>query len=352
MALDLLAGPRGPIQTLVQYVRCPFFSCKGCCVKAANACQIHVLKPPGESLQGSHALLPAHGPMTSSIVRHPYDSLRLRTARPMGLITKKEAGITNSWRFGKLRAHLEGLTVCEDEAFDRYMQNSLLLEELFDASFSDSLTGQGPLLMAGCASYERLDGKIDAATVSASLRVRQRVSLKKHEARKQRLKRVIDRGLQKLLYKGEETDDFTENEEIYLSGLAARRELKRMKIQNAEGKERLRRIELFTLLVDKLKVVENQEDFDICLGTYEDNFVNYKTSCSRLERTFQTAATEKHASLGDEHGERTESSSASDLILTALFEARVNSFGVMKETWRVDTCENEFGGSIWSVETL
>ncbi|KAI5068025.1 hypothetical protein GOP47_0016370 [Adiantum capillus-veneris] len=332
--------------------RCPFFSCKGCCVKAGNACQIHVLKPSlaGESAQGSSAPLPSQGPVTSTIVRHPYDSLRLRTARPSGLITRKEAGIMNSWRFCKLRAYLEGITTNEDEAFNMYMQNNLLLEELFNVSYSDNLDGPGPLLMAGCTSYERPDGGIDAATVSATLHVRQRE--KRRDAHKQRLKRTIDRGLQKLLNKGEETDDFNENEEIYLSGFAARRELKRMKIQSAEGRERLRRMEVFTWLIEKLKVVENQDEFDLCWRTYEDNFVNHKTLATRLESTAQTAAFEKHIALGADHTKRTESSSASDFMLNASFKPRVDSFGVMKEIWGVDTEENVYGGSISSVEML
>eukprot|EP00250_Pteridium_aquilinum_P009856 c18981_g1_i1 orf=315-1511(-) len=342
--------------------RCPFFSCKGCCVKAGNSCHIHVLKPSptGES---PAATVPSQGPATSTIVRHPYDGLRLRTVRSSGLITKKEAGFINSWRFEKLRAHTEGITVSEDEAFDRYMQNVLLLEELFHVRYADGLEGhtpKAPLLMPGSSANEKSDGGINVAMVSAGLRVRQRSSLKKREAHKQKLKRAIDRSLQKL-HKGEELDDAQDSEDFYLNALAARRDLKRMKVQSADGKERLRRMEVFSALIEKLKVVENQEDFDLCLKTYEENFVNHKTFSGRREVVSQMGASEQHSVSGAGNKESPKApmdkSCAPDLTFNASFKSRLDSYGVMKQAWQVDIdavnkCGHAFDVPLSSLERL
>ncbi|KAH7292117.1 hypothetical protein KP509_29G052300 [Ceratopteris richardii] len=327
--------------------RCPFFSCKGCCVKAGNACHIHVLKasPSDENVQGSAA---AQGSIAPAVVKHPYDNLRLRTLRPPGIITRKEAGTINSWRFRKLRSFMEGISAYEDDAFDRYMQNNLLLDELFNVSDSDTRYREQPLPLGTCSTYERSEGEIDTAMVSAILRARQRMSFKKREAHRQRLRRTIDRSLQKLLLKGEETDDFTENDEIYLGGFSARRELKRMKVQSAEGKERLRRMEVFASLLEKLKVVENQEDFDSCLKTYDENFACYGTDGSR--KISEVLQFEGHAPAIKDTGKA--GAHSTNAALNAFFKARLDSHGVRKEIWNANVSMHAIDSSSCILETL
>lgn len=218
----------------------------------------------------------------------------------------------------------------------------LLLEEIFNVNYADSCEGhtsKGPLPTSGCSSSEKSDGGIDVALVSAGLRLRQRSNLKKREAHKQKLKRIIDRSLQKL-QKGEELDDIPENEDFYLNAFAARRELKRMKVQSADGKERLRRMEVFSFLIEKLKAVENQEDFDLCLKTYEENFVNHKTNAGKREGVSQMVASEQDINSGADARESakasTEKSNAPDLTFNASFKSRLDSYGVMKQSWKVD----------------
>lgn len=58
-------------------------------------------------------------------------------------MTRKDAAAINEWRFSKLKEFRERHIEAENEAFDRYMQNVNLLEEVFsmksmiDASFKD-----------------------------------------------------------------------------------------------------------------------------------------------------------------------------------------------------------------------
>ncbi|XP_028080979.1 uncharacterized protein LOC114282498 [Camellia sinensis] len=45
-------------------------------------------------------------------------------------VTRKDAAVINEWRFLKLKEHKEGKIEVENEAFDRYMQNVSLLDEV------------------------------------------------------------------------------------------------------------------------------------------------------------------------------------------------------------------------------
>lgn len=320
-------------------------------MKAGNSCHIHVLKqnPTGDTVQGPAATAPPLVPLPSTLVKHPYDTLRLRTVKPLSLLTKKEAFYINGWRFRKLRAHLESITLTEDETFDRYMQNMLLLEELFNGCHTESCDDH---TLKGSLGTEKTDGGLDLAIMSAGLRMRQRSSSKKREAHKQKLKRIIDRSLQKL-HKGEEIDDIPENEDYYANTFAARRELKRIKVQSADGKERLRRMEVFGVLVDKLKVVDNQEDFDVCLKTYEENFSNHKANASKGESAAQMVASKQQATSDADCMEISEVpaqvSQAFDLTKNASFKSRLDAYGVMRPSWRVDTRFTEMSGNALDV---
>ncbi|XP_057512376.1 uncharacterized protein LOC130794478 [Actinidia eriantha] len=127
--------------------RCPYQSCKSCCAKAQNPCHIHVLK--------ANATFPDKTPSSSStLFDHPsteaspsgnsqrFTSLRqlsnnfsqfnnlqspLRSRKPL---TRKEAAVINEWRFLKLKEFREANIEVENEAFDRYMQNVSLLDEV------------------------------------------------------------------------------------------------------------------------------------------------------------------------------------------------------------------------------
>lgn len=341
--------------------RCPFHSCKGCCVKAKNPCYVHVFKPSpsGDNPQGSSAAASIHPPVPAPVVRHPYDSLRLKTVKPMGHVTRKEAAFINAWRFQKLGDYADEHNAAEDEAFDRYMQNVSLLEEVFavKAESLEGLSPEGHFLLEGSSGSEPIEGGVDASMLSAGLRVRLRISSKRKEAHRQKLRRVIDRSLQKL-HRGEREDATLESEDIYMGFSDPRREMKRKKVQSIEGKERLRRMDLFTSLFEKVRHIENQGDLDSCLKIYEDNFLRreiYASPCGWKEAGYKNSLRQSQMTALDyqkvsEGGNRESSkevisesgeAGASALIFDTSHKARVDSGGVLKGWWKIDASQED-----------
>ncbi|XP_059657695.1 cell wall protein DAN4 [Cornus florida] len=137
--------------------RCPYQSCKSCCAKAQNPCHIHVLKAsatfPEKSPSSSSPLFDQQSTEASpSGNSHRVASLRqlsnnfaqfnnlqtpLRSRKPL---TRKDATVINEWRFLKLKEYRDRNIEAENEAFDRYMQNVHLLEEVFKVNS----TSEGP----------------------------------------------------------------------------------------------------------------------------------------------------------------------------------------------------------------
>uniref|UniRef100_A0A7C9EAB9 Uncharacterized protein n=1 Tax=Opuntia streptacantha TaxID=393608 RepID=A0A7C9EAB9_OPUST len=131
--------------------RCPYQSCKSCCSKAQNPCHIHVLKPnatladrgastnsstpqqqPNEAPpSGSSAKVSSLRQLSSTFSQFNNVHIPLRSRKP---VTRKEALAINEWRFAKLKECKERNIEAENEAFDRYMQNISLLEEIFDVN--------------------------------------------------------------------------------------------------------------------------------------------------------------------------------------------------------------------------
>ncbi|XP_038992201.1 uncharacterized protein LOC120115619 [Hibiscus syriacus] len=132
--------------------RCPYRSCKSCCSKAQNPCHIHVLKStsafPEKSPTSSTPLSEQKSTQLSSQVtplRAPsfrqlsnafaqFDNLQVRMKKHL---TRKDAIALNEWRFSKLKEFKDGNIEIENDAFDRYMQNISLLEEVFSIKSMD-----------------------------------------------------------------------------------------------------------------------------------------------------------------------------------------------------------------------
>eukprot|EP00249_Psilotum_nudum_P018094 c26635_g1_i3 orf=111-1319(+) len=281
--------------------RCPFHACKSCCVKARNPCVIHVIKtnhPPGQLQQSSSSI--AAGSTNLSSTQQSYDNIRLRTAKSSGHITRKEATFLNGWRFQKLKEFTEGNLAAEDEAFDRYMQNVSLLEEVFglNADPLEGLSPEGHLLIPSGNGNEAVDMSADFAKLAAGYRIRFRTSTKRKEIHRQKLRRAIDRSMQKL-HRGEQEDAMLEIEDGYMGSLGMRREVKRIKVQSKEGRERLKRMDLFSTIFEKLKHVKNQTDLDTCLKMYEDNFVKKELgTLGYRQRLFETKNFDKKILMG------------------------------------------------------
>ncbi|KAI5081919.1 hypothetical protein GOP47_0001662 [Adiantum capillus-veneris] len=328
--------------------RCPFHSCKGCCVKAKNPCHIHVLKatPAGDAVQGLPEK-PAVHPVASTTAtqhHHPNDSLRLRTYKSSGIITRKDVTLINHFRFRKLKEYTEGVNESEDLAFDRYLRNIRLLEVIFGGE--EAQEHQGPPSSKGnwmveCASESEkfTNGGVNASSVAAGLQVRLHSNSQRKEAQRQKLKRLIDRGLQRLI-KGDQGDGMLDNEDIYSIYSDVRRDMKRIKVQTAEGKERLRKMDLFVSITEKVKQVESQEDFNSCLKTFEDNFVSRTIVNASTPEVLQAPHSQELSQpvVGEDDPPKIPllNSEKEVLKLGTFNEGRVDSCGVLKSWWQVD----------------
>ncbi|MCO5598053.1 hypothetical protein L7F22_052143 [Adiantum nelumboides] len=342
MMLNFAKDPK-----LAKYVTkwCPFHSCKGCCVKAKNPCHIHVLKPApaGDAVQGLPEKPTTH-PVVSTTVsqhHHPNDSLRLRTFKSSGIITRKDATLINNFRFQKLKEYIEGIFEIEDLAFDRYLWNIRLLEVIFGGGAQDF---QGPyskdhsMIEVYSESGKFTNGGFNASPFAAGLQVRLRSNSQRKEAQRQKLKRLIDRGLQRLI-KGDQGDGMLDNEDIYSIYSDVRRDMKRIKVQTVEGKERLRKMDLFVSITEKVKQVESNEDFNSCLKTFEENFVSTNAfTTSTLEVLQAPLSHELSKPLGKDDSSKLPPLNSENEVLKVgtLSNGRVDSCGVLKSWWQVD----------------
>lgn len=270
--------------------RCPFQACKSCCVKARNPCHIHVLKQnasypekgPSQSSPlldqqrvnaSSNKFSPLGSSRASPVLHHthPYmpGSLAQRVKRPL---SRKEIAAINNWRFVKLKEYSDSKIEAEDEAFGRYMQNVSLLEDVFSLP-TTPLEG---LSEDGNVTFEsRLSGQANSVSEDYNddmLVEGQKVQLKSNtqrsEKHRQRLRTLIEKGLQKLKRgdHGNLAED-DENNPAVIPGDCA--EVKKPK---AIGRERLKKVTLISTLLDKLSKARNQEDINACIEMYSHTF--------------------------------------------------------------------------------
>ncbi|CAL1376036.1 unnamed protein product [Linum trigynum] len=138
--------------------RCPFQCCKGCCSRAQNQCEIHVLqknknapdKAPTSTTTPIDQQPPEVSPVASSLRAASYRQLSssysqlnsFQTSRSRKPLTNKDALELNKWRFNKLKEFKERNIEKENEAFDRYMQNISLLEETFSMKAMQASSSQ------------------------------------------------------------------------------------------------------------------------------------------------------------------------------------------------------------------
>ncbi|XP_042511727.1 uncharacterized protein LOC122086854, partial [Macadamia integrifolia] len=178
--------------------RCPYQSCKGCCVKAQNPRHIHDKTPSSSATmfnqQSTEASPTSALPMeqkstcfilrlqlwtrfqgftkslfASSTFQHlskfngaqvPLCSRRPLTRRVH--IFSLDAAAINQWRFSTQKEYKERNIEAENEAFDRYMNNVGLVEEVFFLSFSleepaaDMLFSLEPILSFGEDNHQRM----------------------------------------------------------------------------------------------------------------------------------------------------------------------------------------------------
>ncbi|KAI3823812.1 hypothetical protein L1987_05255 [Smallanthus sonchifolius] len=176
--------------------RCPYQACKSCCAKAQNPCHIHVLKGnssfPDKTPPTTLAFIDQHSnEISSSGNAHRVTSLRQLSsnfaqfnnlqmpARARKPLTRKEASQINEWRFSKLKEYEDRNIEIENEAFDRYLQNITLLEEVF-------------------AKYESTEDKSEegkSETMISNLKTKLRADPIRSENLREKLRFIVNNGL-------------------------------------------------------------------------------------------------------------------------------------------------------------
>ncbi|PRQ18604.1 putative transcription factor STY-LRP1 family [Rosa chinensis] len=272
--------------------RCPFESCKSCCSRAQNPCHIHVLKanttipdkaPASSSPQFDHQSTET----SSSGNSHRVASLRqlsnnfaqfnnvhitLRTKKPL---TRKDAVATNEWRFAKLKEFKDRNIEVENEAFDRYMQNISLLEEVFSVnSNAEESIGDG----SSISNHDMTTTEGDNGDMVSGLKLKLRSNPMRTSNFRKRIQQIVDQGLKKLKTCESADGDKEPSDQIELDMGPRKGENWRAARASALGD-----------LIDKLNKARNEEDLQSCMEMKTQLFNELKSmSSSELEDTETT----------------------------------------------------------------
>lgn len=118
----------------------------------------------------------------------------LRSRKPL---TRKDAAVINEWRFQKLKEYKEGNVEVENEAFDRYMQNVTLLEEVLAVNPKP----EGPTKDGSPVSNPNPNPNSagdDTEMVVSGLKLKLRSNPYRTEKLRKRLEDIVNQGLRKL----------------------------------------------------------------------------------------------------------------------------------------------------------
>lgn len=263
--------------------RCPYQSCKNCCAKAQNPCHIHVLKgstsfPDKAPATGSPSSDQQPNDVSPSGNSHRVTSVRqlssnfsqfnnlqnpIRSRKPL---TRKEAGEINEWRYQKVQEYKDMNIDIENEAFDRYMRNVSLLEEVFNVkSTTDEpiKDGGSPTSDLNTTSAEE-DRQKEIAEIKSILRS----DPTNAENFRNRMQCAVDEALKKL-QKSEAHDGGAESSE------------QDEFVRSPENKK-VRRHEELAALIDKINKARNEEDLKVCIDM-KDQLFNKQTETTQAE---------------------------------------------------------------------
>lgn len=187
--------------------RCPYRSCKSCCSKAQNPCNIHVLKasaasqekvptssiPDQKSSEASSAAgagMPSLRQLSSAFAQ--FNNLQM-PYRSKKHLTRKDAIAINEWRFSKLKEYKDRNIEVENEAFDRYMQNVSLLEEVFS---TESILQGSDKDGSTTLKPDSISKESETGAMISGFKLRSD-SLRTENFRK-RIRQIVDQGLKDL----------------------------------------------------------------------------------------------------------------------------------------------------------
>ncbi|RDY08844.1 hypothetical protein CR513_06875 [Mucuna pruriens] len=241
--------------------RCPYECCKSCCSRNQNPCHIHVLKanatfpdktpssgaspldqqslePPQSTSAGRVASLRQ---LSNSFAQFNNLHLSLRSKKPL---TRKDAAAINEWRFSKVKEYKERSIEVENEAFDRYMQNVDLLEEVLAVKSLDD-DNMSSALESNPTPMESNE------TMVPGLKLQLRSNSMRSDGLRTRIQQIVDEGLKNL---EKCAVDGGINESIDDEANKASKK--------GKGTERLSAI---SDLMDKINKARSEEDLKSCL---------------------------------------------------------------------------------------
>ncbi|KAB5564171.1 hypothetical protein DKX38_004225 [Salix brachista] len=177
----------------------------------------------------------------------------LRSRKPL---TRKdlfqEAAAINEWRFSKLKEFRDRNIEVENEAFDRYMHNISLLEEVFSLkSFLEGST-EGESLSSNHDHASAKDDTEEKMVSEQKLKLRSNPSRSEND--RKRLQQVVDVGLKKL-------------QKLELNNGSVNSQSELDKRPETAKSLRAERASALSDLMDKLNKARNEEDLKSCLET-------------------------------------------------------------------------------------
>ncbi|MBA0725502.1 hypothetical protein Golax_022087, partial [Gossypium laxum] len=184
-----------------------------------------------------------------------FDNLQVRSKKHL---TRKDAIALNDWRFSKLKEFKDRNIEIENDAFDRYIQNISLLEEVFSIKSID----EGSEEDEGSKPSSTLKEDETSVMISGLKLTLKSDPVRIDNARK-RIKQIVDQGIEKLhvdqgiekLHKAEANDGANDPDD-------------QNKLDSRLNKVKSSRIERALVLsdiVDKLNKARNEEDLKSCL---------------------------------------------------------------------------------------
>ncbi|XP_007011092.2 PREDICTED: uncharacterized protein LOC18587315 [Theobroma cacao] len=244
--------------------RCPYRSCKSCCSKAQNPCHIHVLKSNSaypektptsstpssdqKSTQASSQATPLRVPSFRQLSNAfaQFDNLQVRSKKHL---TIKDAVALNEWRFSKLKEFKDRNIEVENEAFDRYMQNISLLEEVFSTKSIHEGSNEDEGSEPNPSSQED-----ENWMMTSGLKLTLRSDPVRTDNSRKRMQQIVDQGIKKL-QKCDADDGANDPDDQNKHGSMLNK-VKALWVERAS---------ILSDFVDKLNKARSEEDLKSCL---------------------------------------------------------------------------------------
>ncbi|CAK9173348.1 unnamed protein product [Ilex paraguariensis] len=188
----------------------------------------------------------------------------LRSRKPL---TRKDAAVINEWRFLKLKEFKESNIEVGNKAFDSYMHNISLLEEVFSVNSTLVMhTEDG-------SSTENANSNVEDRNNMGieGLKLKLRSNPIRTENFRKRMQYIIDQGLRKVRKFDSSDGDSGLNEQDELVNRP-----KKIKSWRAE------RASVMNDLIDKLNKARNEEDLKACLEM-KSQLYNQHTNTSQVD---------------------------------------------------------------------